>query len=404
MVIAVIERNNNLKEKVKAYNESNIRCEITIKEYYRDENNNTLSYEESLEWLKNDIMRDDSIDMVSISDINPRDISGYDMFEDLYKYIEQDAVLSKNNYNYNILKLYEDNGSLMAIPAKFAISGLASEKSLLGEEALTLDKFLEIRKTNQDKEIYNYRSRSEALETLIATNISYLVDINEKKCRFNDGNFEKMLEIVSGFETEQKSLGAEEEINLMEGKTLFSNHWFSCAEEYGYYFAVFGDNFKINGYPTVDGNGLRADVCGTLITLNKNSKNKEESWKFINSIYSKQYVSESELLGFSVVLDEMEKQLDRICAVNAPGDGTESKYYMQLHYGDLTLKYPYISENQKNELREILLSVNLLTSREDIICKIVNEEAEEFFSGSKSAAEVSEAVQSRAEQYVNEKN
>lgn len=408
LVIGVIGRDDNLKEKVKEYTERNIGCEIIIKEYCRDENNNQLSYEEALEWLKNDIMKDGSIDMVSISDINPRDISGYDMFENLYKYMEKDTLLSYKNYNDNILKLYEDKGSLMAVPARFSISCLASDKSLLGEEALTLEKFLEIRKNNRDKKIYNnFLTVSEELENLIGTNISYFLNMNEKECRFNDGSFEKILEIASEFEKEEKmQVTAEDEINLIKGKTLFSNHLFSDAKEYGYYFAVFGENFNITGYPAVDGKGLRAEICGKIFALNKNSENKEECWKFIRSMFSEQLLAENEQAsGFSVDLDEMEKQLNEICLSNALDKREESGYYRQFHVSsDLVLKYPYISENQKNELKEMILSVNVLKSREDIVCKIVEEEAEAYFNGSKSAAEVSEAVQNRVEQYINEKS
>lgn len=403
LVLATLESSYNLEEMVEIYTQNNSKYEITIKEYCYDEDRNLLSYDDALSRLKQDIMEGDSIDIVCLDDINPQDIFGNEMFEDLYTYIQNDTGMSERRLNENILKLYEDSGSLMAIPSKFCISCMVSEKSLLGDENLTADRFLEIMQSNVGKQMYDYCSRAEELDKLVAANINYLIDRQKKTCNFNDGSFETILEIASGFEEKKNYIGGTEEIKMiMEGEMLFSRFSFSNAEEYGYYIALFGNDFNITGYPSLDENALEASISG-LFAINKNSNHKESCWKFIKSMFNSQFSADSNDSGFSVDMDEMEKQLDKICKVDSNGNEIRSGYYKYLHVDDIVLEYPYISESQKNDLREIALSVKSLLCSEETICQIVNEEAEAFFDGSKSAAEVCEIIQSRVEEYLKEK-
>ena len=139
-------------------------------------------YDEIISKFNNDILSGEGPDLIDLTSLDYSRYEGTGLFEDLYPYINSDPEFSKRNFNQNILKLFEQNGALYAFPSSYTITALASEKSLLGDSDLTLDKFTEVVQSNGDKEILAYATQDSILYTLFTYNEDYFIDYGNKTC------------------------------------------------------------------------------------------------------------------------------------------------------------------------------------------------------------------------------
>jgi hypothetical protein len=70
---------------------------------------------------------------------------------------------------------------------------------------------------------------------------------------------------------------------------------------------------------------------------------------------------------------------------------------------DGSIKYVYaLTQEQADKLLDVIMTTTKVADESDSIFDIVNEQAQAFFAGQKSAEEVARLIQSKANIYVNE--
>ena len=61
-----------------------------------------------------------------------------------------------------------------------------------------------------------------------------------------------------------------------------------------------------------------------------------------------------------------------------------------------------LSQDEVQKIYDYVLSIKTLNPRNEVVEKIINEEAAAFFGGQKTAEEVAELIQNRVTTYLNE--
>lgn len=416
IVFACFDSDEYVKAQAVKFNKTNSDYKIVVKEYADfDGEYNDDAYEAARLKLNQDILSGKNIDIIDIGSIDINTYAGKGLFENLYDYIEKDSEMSQKNLNKNILKMFEDEGRLMALPTRYYVSGLASDKNLLGDDLLTFDKFLQIIEENPDKEMYEYASRENVLYKLYSGSSDYFVDSKNKKCNFTDGNFENVLKIAAKFKTDEEVYENMEEMEsepkkISDGNMLFLNFQMYDPVEYQIPATLFKNGFNVTGYPSVNGESLEAEISGNLFAISSGSDYKDECWDFIKSIFEKDSTySNDYCMGFSVDNDVLDKQIEEACRPNEYTDengniiqGSISSFAWE----DFRLELYPLTKEQAADLKEIILSADKLCRDryEDEIYTIIMEEADAFFNGEKSAKDVCDVIQSRADIYINENN
>ena len=178
--------------------------------------------------------------------------------------------------------------------------------------------------------------------------------------------------------------------------------------------AIFGEPVTYIGYPTSNGGSGTYMQVSELYAISAKSSNKDGAWAFIEG-----YLSQPADDMFSYGLPASKSVLDATVekATNVtymtdedgnqildengnpiPEGGTSS-----IGYGDWEYTYHTPTEEEVATLKDLIsVAEPTSTSSDDEITNIITEEAEAFFKGQKSAADVANVIQSRVQVYVNE--
>lgn len=390
------------------FNKKSQNYKVVIKEYLTDD----VEYDAGIAEFNNDILSGNGPDLIDLSSLDISSYAGKGLFEDLYTYIENDAEFSKKNLNESVLKLFESDGKLMAMPSTFSVQMLVSDKSLYGDSALTLDKFAEIVKANPDKEIVDLTGRESMLANLYVCNSDYFVNMADKTCNFTDGTFEKLLNICKDLPSDEElweqmdgEYEESEPEKVSKGTLLFYNLSLYSPEEYQIAGLLFKNGYNMSGYPSVEGGEVTANVYSDLMAISSNSKYKEDCWEIVKTIFE----SADDMFNIPVDNDALDKMLEEACTPNMEVDDNGNEVEMPSVYGwgdNFELEIYAMTEAEAEAMKTLVNSVTTLVSstyNEDVY-NIIMEESEAFFEGDATASEVCEIIQSRVNIFINEDN
>ena len=108
--------------------------------------------------------------------------------------MESDAEINRSDFLENIFDCFVTDGSQMYVPVNFDIYAFYGKESDLGAgNGWTIDEFLDLA---GKKDMFFNTSGSLLLRYLVYADLNGFVDRENKKCSFNDGRFEKVLEYI----------------------------------------------------------------------------------------------------------------------------------------------------------------------------------------------------------------
>lgn len=412
ITLGCLGADDSIKNAVIEFNKTSSNYKIIVKEYI-DYNNEYFDYDASITKFNNDILSGNGPDLIDLSSLDFSQYEGSGLFTDLYEYIKKDEDFSKLNLNENVVKLFEQDGKLLALPTSYTIMALASAKSVLGDSPFTIDKLAELIANNPDKDIFENRiSREEILHTLLVYNEDYFIDYKNKTCNFTDGNFEKILNIAKTYPSEQElesmQPGDEDDFDVKrvyEGRQLFYRMNLDDPNEYQIAKYILKDDINISSYPSIEENKIAAYVSSSLFAISAKSKYKDDCWNFIKILYDKTE-NQGYYNGFPVDNDKLDKMLKEYATPNMVEDENGNQVEEPSIYGfnDMEIKIYALTEEQVNIIKELTKSISVLAPQDysGDLFEIVDEESASFFSGEKSAADVCNVIQSRINIKINE--
>lgn len=414
ITLACLYTYGGAKSYITDFNRTNSEYRIQVKTYLNDE----VDFDEAITLFTKDILSNPP-DIISLEALDFARYTGSGVFEDLYPYIEKDEEFKNRNLNKNILKLFETDGKLYALPSIYTLTGLGSAKSLLGDEPFTLDKYLEIAAANTGKEIFYETSREDLLKTLFSCNEDYLIDYKAKSCNFTDGTFEKILNITKDYPNEKALMANSQQERvtgehtpplqkISEGNLLFYSmdymYDFTGYQEADF---IFDGSFNVTGYPSVEGNKIAINSYGSLYAIGSQSQYKDICWNFIKKVFDNEMESMSSI-GFAVDTDVFETRLKQMAEpyMKEDANGNMVEVPQRSMQGNVEMEFYAPSEEMVAGLRVLIDSVNTLLPiyTAGDIYKILLEEAAPFYAGDKTAEEVCKVIQSRVNILINEGN
>ena len=216
-----------------------------------------------------------------------------------------------------------------------------------------------------------------------------MVDWESGHCNFNTPLFAKLLQVASQYgddERKKSEFTIRNRLSLMNLIIFEGQKERETAEKVICGF-LFDDGCYAASFPTY------------TLAINANSQHKEGAWEFISFLLSEQ--SQSQNLDSSIrpVHREtfetwMQEKVIYELTTKHIRDGV---LYTPPYYG------ADISEEKQAEYRQAVEDARPLPLRTRPILTIIQEEAENYFNGSKSAEEVSKIVNNRVQLYLNER-
>ena len=163
----------------------------------------------------------------------------------------------------------------------------------------------------------------------------------------------------------------------------------------------FDEDIAYIGFPSDNGTGAYLS-CGDTYALSAKSKNLDVAWDFMRYYLTDEY--QKTVYSFPVnkklFLEKSKEALERPYWTDENG---EKQYYdntMNINGEEIVIGP--LTQQQLDQVVNYIQTINNTYYYNEFISNIINEEIEAFFSGQKSAKDVADIIQRRAQIYIDE--
>lgn len=386
------------------FNKNSEEYRIEVVDYYNEDD-----YKAGMNAYNEAILNGEMADIINVDLAQYKSFARAGLYVDLNEFMDNDEDINRTNYFENVLDAYEVGGKLYAMPMSFSLSTLVGKTAMWGEEpGVTLDELVQVMNSlPSDVTLMDYMTKKAWLSLTLHGTIDNFVNWGTGECSFDSEEFINILEMANKFpekfDYESQTMGTAEKIQA--GKVLLYGDQWDAITDYQAQKALFIEDITAIGYPGVAGNGALIDNTGCLVAISSQSPYQEGAWEFVKYLISEEYQCNYVRNYNPIHKAAFDKQMESAMKVeyytDENGEQVESH---KMNYGWNTLQF-YIYAATKEEVaeyKEILAGASVISSYDETIMSIINEEVEPFFSGHKTASDVANIIQGRVYTYVNE--
>ena len=164
----------------------------------------------------------------------------------------------------------------------------------------------------------------------------------------------------------------------------------------------FGEPVTYIGFPTESGKGSYISANQSFV-LSAKSANLDGAWEFVRYYLTDEYQKELEwgmAVNKQVFMEQSQKALQK--PTYRDENGNEIEYEDTFYINGEEIPLPPLSQEQLDQVINFVLSVDRAYYYNEDVLNIVNEEMGAFYTGQKSARDVANVIQSRAQIFVDE--
>ena len=403
-----------LQQAIIKFNRKSEKYRVELKTYYEyGMANGAEDFDDAMALLHMDIVSGEAPDIICLKQLDMFNLADSGALEDLAPYLKKSQNLKREDFLESVLDAYEIDGRLVTIPVSFTLRSLFAKERMVGAEpGWTLSEMIALKEAYPDALFMSQMDRNLALKMCLEYGWEGFVDEETGECFFDSEEFVKVLQFANSF-GQWGGYEREPYDALQKDAMILVDEMISSVENYQMVRLLIEEPSTVIGYPSGDGTPITVISGWDTYAIATRSDNKEGAWEFMESVLSEENMSKP-YYSFSTrvsLLEEMfskamEKEYETDAAgnvlYNEAGEPIEKIKYTWGYYGDWTAEIYAATEEEINELRQMISNVHLEGGRSQTIINIVTEEAGAYFTGQKSAEEVAEIIQSRVEIYVNE--
>ena len=417
ITLATMFSDQNIQQAVVNFNKRSDTYKVKIVTYFDESTEWTeTKYQDAMAALNNAITSSNCPDIIDLSYGNVNSYVSKGLLADLTPYLENSSV-KKEELMESVLDAYTFGDRLVCVPTGFTISTIMGRTSQLGERtSWTIKDIMEFAAQYPEAKLFEYSSKGSMLNTCLQYSSDAFIDYSTGKCSFDSQEFLEILEFANTFETETEwdREGDSLPKQISDGRILLNAINIYEMTEMQMYSLMFNEPVTFIGYPTVDGsngNRINGQNCYAITTK---IKNPEGAWSFIESML--QYEEVSEWRGnsyFPIRKDMLEESFEIAMKENGAYDENGDimldengdpmiQPKVTWGYDDWECEVYAATPEQVQAVRELIDSSVAATNNDETILNIIQEEAQGYFEGQKSAQDVANVIQSRVQTYVSE--
>lgn len=393
---------SRVQEQVARYNQSSEKYRVQVHDYVSDETDSEDGKEPAgLRKLKKDLVSDAAPDILLLPDGLPvRSLVKKGAFLDLTDRMKRDGLFDEKQYLTNVFTATQIDGKSFLVTPAFYVTCIAAKRAVVGEGGLSLQKARELARARGIGEtlLFGDLSRDEFLVTALEQSGSRYVNREKKTCSFDGKAFRDLLTYAGAFPEELPVSEGDSSSAYREDRALLKVSLYYRIEEYQADLqGTFGEAVTLMGFPT-DGKRTRPVITPRLqLAVCAATKNRDGAWAFVRSLLQadaqKSYPDGTDT-GIPVRRESFEQMLE---------NGRREKDPPAVTYVGLTeVELAVLTREETGAFRAMVESADHTAEVDRKILDIVREEAEAYFAGQKTAAEVSGIIQSRVRIYIQE--
>lgn len=406
------------KGAVLKFNRNNPDYRIEILDY--SEYNTEENYEAGLQKLTTEILSGNMPDIVYTSGLPIDQMAAKGLLEDLYPYMENDGEVTPNDLIPAVRAALEMDGKLYRTAQTFSIVTVMGNREIVGEDmGWTMDEFrTAYASMPAGCDIFSMgTTRANILEFMLMMNESQFVDWATGECHFDSQEFIDLLDFIKlfpeNFNWDANTEYESDQSRIATGKQMLMETNLGDFYDFQYNMSAFGDKGVFVGFPTSEGVG-NALMLGSGYAISSKCANKDAAWQFVRQFMT---ADGQERIGWGFPTNQ--KAFDaRLKEAMTPNYRTDENgnYVLDENgnkieeskggWSDGVNSYEFyaMTQEQADQLMDLVESCTRVVSESTSVYDIVNEEAQAYFNGQKSAEDTAKMVQSRVSIYVKEQS
>lgn len=360
------------------------------------------------------------------------------LLADLYPLIDSDAAISRSSLLEASLKALETDGGLYWITPGLTLNAFAGKQRIVGDTPeLTYGELETLMDAHPGVAIAHDWSNITALTMLLSQCLSDFVDWKTLRCHFDDGTFQKLLELAGRHpaQPEGMPLGGVSQKNLYhaarDGDILMENIMVHSFWQLQLYRDIFGEEPAYKAYPGRSGCGNVKITDSAMYAISSRSKHPDVAWRVIRELIvgntfpmgfpvlksafekkakeemTENYVDQVDEMPWEVTLDREGRQgfkLDEdgriIRFKQGQGRGNVKQPASQQEmYADISWIYAASAEEYAKTIA-LINEVNGVSDYSPAIMNIVTEFAKLYFTGGMTAEEACSRIQAGVGDYL----
>ncbi|MBO4750995.1 MAG: extracellular solute-binding protein [Lachnospiraceae bacterium] len=423
LVYAGVYIDSDSKAAVIRFNKTNTEYRITIDDYskYNDGEDYTQPYTK----LNNDIIAGKMPDILQLDSAMAVDsYISKGMLANIDELIKNDAELSKNEYMDNVFEAFRVKGVLYRVVPSFYIQTWIGKKSLVGDRtSWTMNEVKQAASAlNGEKTIFGMGyTRDSFIDAVMNYCGSDFVDVSTGKCNFDNANFVGLLEYAKTLPTEERFDYDDDEFwnnyyksyqsQYRENRSLLLECYIGDTYNIKYNVkGTIGEDVSYVGFPTEGGAGSYLDSYRSF-AISAKSQYIDGAWQYLRFFLTKEYQENEDGKygyhdGLPIFKDMIRESLNKLTERPYWEDEYGNKEYYDDTYwiNDESIVIEPFTQAEVEKLFNFICSVKTARYSDEDVRKIVSEEVDAFFNGSKSAQETATMIQNRVQLYVHENN
>lgn len=293
------------------------------------------------------------------------------VFEDLYPYLMDDNSYGPEVLLPTLLDASMEDGALYNIPIDFMLWTFCAQKDQLPNGGTDLIKLLD-RGAENDMQIFSSNIARDDLWYWISNlYLNNYLDRQTGSVNFETDEFHLLLEHCAKVSEVQSALDDFGIVHLEQIPGILRLQYLHDR---------YGENYTLN-METGSAFSIQQNLAISAL-----SSNKDGAWQFVREVLSPNFPQSLELC-----LPATQERFDALIAQGINGTLWNLKESIQ------------ITSYDEQELRTLVANTHVLLDAYPDIIQIMQEEAEKFFAGDKSAVKTAESIQSRASIVLAEK-
>lgn len=413
MVLGGKRINDAVKQRVIAFNRTNDRYRIVLREYAYDENTNSYLQ------LNNDIASGNMPDILVAEGLPVDRYIEKGLIADLRPLIKQDEELSEAEFMENVFETYSVDGKLMYVIPDFMVDTVVAKTSTVGDGAdWSLEKVKQLlAEMDQRTQFMSEMTRDMFMEAAMSFYGNEFLEMETGKCSFESDEFIALMKFAA---TLPKEIDFD---TLYDGDDYWDDYEAQYRDERTLLLELRIDslnrslNYQLNGYMGEDyifvgfpGSGVEsgkgAYIYGNnLMVLSSKSKMLEGAWEFARYYLTDEYQEGLDWglpVNKKIFLEKAEKLTEHMVRIDENGTEVESDDTLYYHGEDVPVMP--MTQSQLEQFVAYVESVKGTSFADEEILRIIGEEMEAFFAGDKTAEESAKLIQNRVQLYMNERN
>ena len=405
------------------FNRDNADCRVRFKGY-------TSAGLSAAALIAKDISEGNAPDIILFSDVMPYTMfSGSDTLADLYRFIDADPELGREDFIPAAVEPFSDNGKLCALTLSFSLRTLITREDSGAVPGQSMEQFVDTVENNggaltalsPDTDI-----KLQFLENLVPAVISEYIDNDAKECDFS--GFGEILELIGNADIADEN--ATDIRDYTNGRVLFNSADITTVGDFiAMKYMVFGGKPVFAGYPSA---GTMA-LASFQLAVTGDGGDPEGAWSFIKACvgYQKNKISSIKkqidivfLKGFPCTYDALDCLFDKMSEwyvmlyTNEKKDAKTGQeievavsVYTEKAYTDAEGNVEVrekrddlidVTEEDIAELRELISGCHVSTGCDDAVLSIILEEASAYFSGARNIEDTLKFITDRVNTRIHE--